>query len=192
MTSSYLIIPKPSPTAMAKERAPKNHPIRLKTGHLQHPSYFVPEKARSTTRRSRANSSAVRPAGRGKTALRYLARYTQRSALGPKRIIGFAPDGKLRLHHTPTGSKRPGILKLTLHEFIRRWLLHVLPKGFSRVRHYGFFASAAIKTRLRIRALLSIGPEPLVELPELPPHTCDHCGGELTFLREIPRPRGPP
>lgn len=66
---------------MAKERAPKNHPISLKTGHLQHPSYFVPEKARSTTRRSRANSSAVRPAAPAKEMQR-----TQRIKSGRKRL----------------------------------------------------------------------------------------------------------
>ena len=163
----------------------------LKNDHPDIYQNLTPDQRRALSPQVKWNVQ-LQPAGRGKTALRYLARYIHRSALVPKRIIGFAPDGKLRLHHTPTGSKRPGIMKLIVFEFLRRWLLHVLPKGFARVRHYGYFASAAVKTRHRIRALLRCDPEPAIELPEKPPHTCDHCGGELTFLREIPRPRGPP
>ena len=81
------------------------------------------------------------------------------------------------------------------HEFIRRWLLHVLPKGFPRVRHYGFLSPAAGKSRLRVRALLGESGEPLPQLPEHEPFACPHCGGELTFLRDIAPvriPRGPP
>jgi hypothetical protein len=71
----------------------------------------------------------------------------------------------------------------------------VLPKGFARIRHYGFHSSAARKTRLRVRALLGELGEPAPELPELAPFTCEHCGGELQFLRELKRIhplRGPP
>ena len=88
------------------------------------------------------------------------------------------------------------MLKLHPHEFIRRWLIHVLPKRFTRVRHYGFLSSAARKSRLRISMLTGASfnePPPL--LPELKPFTCDHCGGTLCFEREIKRPhpqRGPP
>ena len=67
--------------------------------------------------------------------------------------------------------------------------------GFPRVRHYGFLASAARKTRLRIRFKLGEFGEPDPVLPEVVPFTCDCCGGELTFLREIAPirlMRGPP
>lgn len=163
----------------------------LKEDHPDIYQKLTPDQRRALSPSIKWNVQ-LQPAGRGKTALRYLARYIHRSALGPKRIIGINQNGLLKLHHTPTGSKRPGVMRLTVHEFLRRWTLHILPKGFVRVRHTGFFASAAIKTRLRIRTLLHCGPELPVELPELPPHTCEHCGGELTFLRELPRPRGPP
>ena len=76
-----------------------------------------------------------------------------------------------------------------------RWLLHVLPKGLTRIRHYGYLASAAGKSRLHVRALLGELGEPAPKLPEPIPFTCDCCGGLLTFLREI-KPiylmRGPP
>ena len=71
----------------------------------------------------------------------------------------------------------------------------VLPKGLTRIRHYGYLGSAARKTRLHIRALLGELGEPAPKLPEPVPFTCDCCGGLLTFLREIKpiyQMRGPP
>lgn len=133
--------------------------------------------------------------GRGKPALRYLARYVQRSAFSAKRLLGYDAQGRVRLRWTCSTTKRTTVMTLHPHEFIRRWLLHVLPKGFTRVRHYGFLSSAARKIRLLIRAKLGEFGEPAPELPEIAPFTCDCCGGELTFIREIApiRPvRGPP
>jgi hypothetical protein len=134
--------------------------------------------------------------GRGKTALRYLARYVQRSAFAPSRLLGYNSDGKVLLRWTNSDTGKTAVLRLSAHEFIRRWLLHVLPKGFTRVRHYGYLSSAAKKTRLRLRVLLGTTiDEPPPKLPEVQPFVCEHCGGELTFIREIARPnpmRGPP
>ena len=137
----------------------------------------------------------LKAVGRGKTALRYLARYVQRSAFGAKRLLGYDRHGRVRLKWTSSTTGRTSVMALHPHEFIRRWLLHVLPKGFARVRHYGFLSSAARKTRLLIRLKLGKFGEPLPELPELKPFTCDCCGGELTFIREIApirSVRGPP
>ena len=134
----------------------------------------------------------VKHVGRGLTALRYLARYVQRSAFSPKRLIGYDKSGDVLLRWTCSNT---GVLTLSPHEFIRRWLLHVLPKGFTRIRHYGFLSPAAKKTRLRVRLMLGEGTEPLPKLPEPKPFTCEHCGGALTFLREIAPTqymRGPP
>jgi hypothetical protein len=134
-------------------------------------------------------------AGSGRTALRYLARYVQRSAFAAKRLIGYDKQGNVLLHWTSSTTGKASVMTLHPHEFIRRWLLHILPKGLTRVRHYGYLASAARKTRLRIRALLGQIGEPAPNLPEPTPFTCDCCGGLLTFLREI-KPiqpmRGPP
>lgn len=136
--------------------------------------------------------------GRGKTAVRYLAHYVQRSAFAPHRLIGYANDGsgKVLLQWTSSSTKKTAVLALHPDEFIRRWLLHILPKGLPRVRHYGYLSSAAKKTRLRLRVMLGAAlNEPPPELPEIKPFVCDHCGGGLTFVREIARPhpmRGPP
>lgn len=137
----------------------------------------------------------LQPAGQGKTALRYLARYVQRSAFGAKRLLGYDAHRNVRLRWTCSNTGRTRVITLHPHEFIRRWLLHVLPKGFTRVRHYGFLSSAARKTRLLIRLKLGEFGEPLPQLPEPIPFTCESCGGELTFLREIAPirfMRGPP
>lgn len=124
-------------------------------------------------------------AGSGRTALRYLARYVQRSAFGAKRLIGYDKQGNVLLRWTSSSTGKTAVMALHPHEFIRRWLLHVLPKGLTRIRHYGYLGSAARKTRLRIRALLGGIGEPAPKLPEPAPFTCQCCGGLLTFLREI-------
>lgn len=134
-------------------------------------------------------------AGSGRTALRYLARYVQRSAFSPKRLIGYDKQGNILLRWTSSSSGKTAIMALHPHEFIRRWLLHILPKGLTRIRHYGYLASAAGKSRLRVRAQLGKIGEPAPILPEPKPYTCPCCGGQLTFLREIApiRPlRAPP
>lgn len=124
-------------------------------------------------------------AGSGRTALRYLARYVQRSAFAAKRLIGYDKQGNVLLRWTSSSTGNTAVMALHPHEFIRRWLLHVLPKGLTRIRHYGYLGSAARKTRLRIRALLGHIGEPAPKLPEPTPFTCQCCGGVLTFLREI-------
>lgn len=137
----------------------------------------------------------LQPAGRGHTALHYLARYVQRSAFNAKRLLGYDRNGKLRLQWTSSDTGRSAVMTLHPHEFIRRWLLHVLPKGFTRIRHYGFLSPAARRTRLFLRLKLGELGEPAPKLPEPTPFTCDCCGGPLTFLREIAPihlRRGPP
>ena len=133
--------------------------------------------------------------GSGRTALRYLARYVQRSAFAAKRLLGYDHQGNVLLRWTSSATGKTAVMALHPHEFIRRWLLHVLPKGLTRIRHYGYLGSAARKTRLRIRAMLGQLGEPTPKLPEPVPFTCQCCGGALTFLREI-KPiypmRGPP
>jgi Putative transposase len=134
-------------------------------------------------------------AGSGRTALRYLARYVQRSAFAAKRLIGYDQQGKVLLYWTSSDTGKTAVMALHPHEFIRRWLLHVLPKGLTRVRHYGYLASAARKSRLRIRAILGEIGEPAPIFPDPKPFTCQCCGGVLTFLRDIAPirlMRGPP
>jgi len=130
----------------------------------------------------------------GKSALRYLARYVRRSALGDRRLLGYNRDGKILVTWTCSDTGKRGILALHPHELIRRWLLHVLPRGFTRLRHYGFMAGASRETRLRVRALLGEFGEPAPDIPGRAPFTCEHCQGELVLSGKIGpvRKRGPP
>ncbi|MCP3969077.1 MAG: hypothetical protein GY717_01900, partial [Rhodobacteraceae bacterium] len=132
--------------------------------------------------------------GTGKSALRYLARYVRCSALTDRRILGYDRGGKVRVSWTCSDTGKRGILTLHPHELIRRWLLHVLPRGFTRLRHYGFMAGAAKETRLRVRALLGQIGEPAPDIPEREPFRCEHCQGELAPAGKIEpvRKRGPP
>jgi len=162
-----------------------------------HPDIYqaLPPAAKAVFLPKKTWNVQLKHVGRGNTALRYLARYVKRSAIGPKRIIGYDKQGNIRIHWTCSGSGKPGILTLSPDEFIRRWLIHVLPKGFARVRHYGFMSAAAVATRKAIRLHLGADPDPQPDLPEPQPHTCPCCGGNLTFLREIAPIhllRGPP
>ena len=134
----------------------------------------------------------IRHTGSGRPALRYLARYVFRSALGPNRIQGYDKQGNLRLLCHESGTGRPHVIALPVETFLKRWLTHVLPKGFIRVRHYGWMSGAARKTRLLVRALVCGQlDEPKPYLPEPPVPRCPHCGAEMKLLATL-KPRGPP
>ena len=79
-----------------------------------------------------------------------------------------------------------------METFLKRWLTHVLPKGFVRLRHHGWMAGAARKARLLVRAL-ACGQldEPRPVLPETPVPRCPHCGAQMRLVAAI-QARGPP
>ena len=81
-------------------------------------------------------------------AVKYLARYTHRVAIANGRIPSFA-DGRVtfRWRDSAHGNKRK-VMTLDAVEFIRRFLLHVLPSGFVKIRHYGFLANGVRARRL--------------------------------------------
>jgi hypothetical protein len=133
--------------------------------------------------------------------LAYLSRYTHRVAISNRRLIAFDENGvTLRYKdYRREGAERHRIMTLTADEFIRRFLLHVLPRGFHRIRHYGLLASAARRDNLVLaRRLLAIPSEPEVPTPEslldtCPPCPC--CGGRMIVIETFARwrqPRAPP
>jgi len=84
-------------------------------------------------------------------------------------------------------------------EFIRRFLLHVLPRGFHRIRHYGLLSASARKANLtRARELLAVAPSPDNNPPEELPDVytlCPCCGGHMTIIETFEgwhQPRAPP
>ena len=102
--------------------------------------------------------------------LAYLSRYTHRVAISNRRLIAFDETGVTFRYkdYRRDGPERQRVMTLAPHEFIRRFLLHVLPRGFHRIRHYGLLASSARKASIaRARELLAVAPPPEpVESPE--------------------------
>ena len=106
--------------------------------------------------------------GDGQAALKYLAPYIFRVAISNKRIVKVA-EGKVTFRYTPSGSKKSKLCALPAEEFIRRFLQHVLPKGFVKVRYYGLFSPGQRVRLKQARALLVTQPttDPQAE-PEAP------------------------
>ena len=133
--------------------------------------------------------------------LAYLSRYTHRVAISNRRLVAF-DEASVTFRYKDyrrSGPERQQVMTLGTHEFMRRFLLHVLPLGFHRIRHYGLLASATRKASIaRARELLAVTslPEPL-DVPEaldqFPPCPC--CGGRMRVIEIFGRwcqPRAPP
>ncbi|MEJ7933957.1 IS91 family transposase [Sphingobium sp. AN558] len=133
--------------------------------------------------------------------LAYLSRYTHRVAISNRRLIGFDEAGVTFRYkdYRRDSAERQQVMTLATDEFIRRFLIHVLPRGFHRIRHYGLLASSTHKEAMALaRRLLGVAapieePEP----DELPDHRppCPCCGGHMTIVETFVRwyqPRAPP
>jgi len=133
--------------------------------------------------------------------LAYLSRYTHRVAISNRRLIAFDSTGVTFRYkdYRRDGADRQRTMTLSPDEFIRRFLLHVLPKGFHRIRHYGLLASAGRKANVaRARELLA-APAPVeVEETAPPPDPyppCPCCGGRMVIIeifRRTAHARAPP
>jgi predicted Zn-ribbon and HTH transcriptional regulator len=149
------------------------------------------------------------PFGGPEAVLAYLSRYTHRVAISNSRLISAdakAVTFRWKDYRIKTGDGQK-VMRLPTGEFIRRFLMHVLPEGFHRIRHYGFLAGANRKPNLaHIRSLIGEltpeqSPEPSPEIMETTPlqlrEPCPCCGGPMhiieTFRRgQTPMPRAPP
>jgi hypothetical protein len=101
----------------------------------------------------------VQAVGNGQNALRYLGRYVFHTATGNRRLP-LLPDGRLRWTYRDSQTHQLQSLALEPFELIRRFLQHVLPAGYSRVRYFGWLSPAARQKANRVRVLL-------VHLPQL-------------------------
>ena len=131
--------------------------------------------------------------------LRYLSRYTHRVAISNRRLVA-ADDGAIAFRwkdYRVNGPDRWKTMRLHPHEFIRRFLMHVLPKGFHRIRHYGLFANANRAENIATaRALLNIAPpaadpqEPpdiATDTPRVLACPCRRCGGRMIVIEVFAR-----
>lgn len=84
-----------------------------------------------------------------KVVLRYLARYTRKGMMSESRLLSYTHE-QVRFRYKDYRDNKHKVMTLTTHEFIRRYLLHVLPKGFMRIRYYGFLANACRQTKVAV------------------------------------------
>jgi len=136
-----------------------------------------------------------KPFGGPEGVLHYLARYTHRVAISNHRLLGME-NGKVTFRwkdYAHGGKKRK--MTLAAEEFIRRFLLHVVPKGFTRIRHYGWMANRCRRQRAALcRELLGAEPAPPLASGDAPRRQCPRCGGlvqvvEMIVPRELSRRR---
>ena len=146
------------------------------------------------------------PFGGPEAVLAYLSRYTHRVAISNSRLISADADTvafKWKDYRIKSGAKQ-NTMRLSTNEFIRRFLIHVLPDGFHRIRHYGFLASSRRKSNIaKVRALLGAqppkqdDPQAAETIPLTLREPCPDCGGQMriieTFRRgQKPQSRAPP
>ena len=148
------------------------------------------------------------PFGGPEAVLAYLSRYTHRVAISNARLISADAQAvafRWKDYRIKSGDRQK-VLRLATPEFIRRFLIHVLPDGFHRIRHYGLLASATRKANIRtIRALLCVerpdqapasGPNAEI-IPLTLREPCPCCGGPMRIIEvfrrgQIPMSRAPP
>jgi hypothetical protein len=126
------------------------------------------------------------PFGGAEHVLNYLARYTHRVAISNHRLVDFENDRvSFRWRDYAHGGKQK-VMTVSSHEFLRRFLIHVLPKGLVRIRHFGLFANRRRSAALeRCRALL--GTTPCVDPPEPPSLRCPACSGIMLVVERLTR-----
>ena len=135
------------------------------------------------------------------SVLAYLSRYTHRVAISNRRLLAFDEAGVTFRYkdYRRDGADRQQVMPLAADAFIRRFVLHVLPRGFHRIRHYGLLAGTARQAGLALaRELLAVAPPPDDDTPEEPldPRPpCPCCGGRMVIIEAVARwsqPRAPP
>jgi hypothetical protein len=128
---------------------------------------------------------AKTPFGGAEHVLNYLARYTHRVAISNHRLVAFENDRvSFRWRDYAHGGKK--IMTVSAHEFLRRFLLHVLPGRLVRIRHFGLFANRRRSAALeRCRALL--GMTACVDPPEPPSLPCPVCSGIMLVVERLTR-----
>jgi hypothetical protein len=130
-----------------------------------------------------------RPFGGPEHVVRYLGAYTHRVAISNRRLVSLA-DGQVTFRWRDTAHKnKKRLMSLALDEFLRRFLLHTLPGGFVRIRHFGFFANRKRAVLLPLAFhILGSAPMPATAADQGPAArntsvwNCPHCGGVMAVI----------
>src|SRR5689334_19844877 len=132
------------------------------------------------------------PFGGPEYVLQYLGRYTHRVAISNHRLVALADDQVTFRWRDSADHNRQKLMTVSRDEFLRRFLLHLLPKGFVRIRHFGFLANRRRAALLPLcLQLLGATPEPLGEqhasspddAPDL--YLCPNCGGPMKVIERL-------
>jgi hypothetical protein len=136
------------------------------------------------------------PFGGPAQVLAYLARYTHRVAIANSRLVSVTDADVAFRWKDYRRQGKSKLLTVRPDEFIRRFLLHTLPDGFHRIRHYGFLANGHRAAKLALcRKLLAVpAPAPMIApadeaSPTRPLDRCPCCGGAMITLGTLPRPQ---
>ncbi len=150
---------------------------------------------------------AKRPFAGPKAVLAYLSRYTHRVAIANSRLVAMDDSGVTFRwkDYRAKGRKRHKVMTLSHDEFMRRFLLHVLPTGFHRIRHYGLLANTGRREHLdQVRALLNttteltesqINHDRSIDESKPPTYVCPDCGAAMVIVEILARSlriRAPP
>jgi hypothetical protein len=144
---------------------------------------------------------AKRPFAGPEAVLAYLSHYTHRVAISNSRLIALDDHGVSFAwkDYRAKGRLRQKVMTLATNEFIRRFLIHILPTGFHRIRHYGLFANGG-RTRniARARELLGMPPPEADDTqtaddtkPPALAQPCPHCGGAMIVIETFERGQNP-
>lgn len=145
---------------------------------------------------------AKRPFLTPKTVVEYLGRYTHKIAISNHRFLSLENQSvTFKYKNYKTGAFNQ-TLTLSDHEFLRRFSLHILPKGFTRMRHYGILSSRNKTIQINlVRAHFNLKPWSKVAISweeiakekwDITPDTCKKCGGKMEVVAVILPMRGPP
>jgi hypothetical protein len=146
---------------------------------------------------------AKEPFAGPKQVLAYLARYTHRVAIANSRLLELDQThvSFLWKHYRENGVRKNKVIRIQVAEFIRRFLLHILPSGFHRIRHYGLFANSHRAEKLALcRTLLDVRPAPTdnndeeidTGVADHEPPPCPCCGGRMKVFESFNGPLSRP
>lgn len=138
--------------------------------------------------------------GDGRAAMKYLAPYVFRVAISDRRIRAISPGddgrGSVTFDYRPVGSKKIRSMTVSAEEFIRRFMQHVLPGGFRKVRHYGLASARSQQDIELLKWLVTLTLQMVYVLtictsapaPKVAPR-CEHCGGPMKLYGFMPPPQ---
>ncbi len=133
-----------------------------------------------------------KPVDNGEKALKYLAPYIYRVAITNNRLVKLEND-QVTFRYKDSDTDQWRLMTLPVMEFIRRFLQHVVPKNFMKIRYYGLLSPTKRRQLEIVRYILGADKRDNKPLPEKPKLFCPTCGSSLRMVKRIPRfSRGPP